>query len=451
MTLDVVQRSPFWRNILTNAGGHTVGAAIQFGLILVLPRLISIDAFAGYITALAVIAVGEMASDFGARIWATRRFALGEPAAETLLMSFLTKLAFSVVFSIGALALPFSTLTELQVLIVLLIAMLQPSTDPIMWFLRGRERLDIEAATVLSWRAICAVTLVAVAYMGGSLTMMLFGWLAWSVVRIVVEVRYRAVKPLFEGLSVAWREVTRTALLETAKECAPLGAAFVLMSLFQRIGVLLLGELGTVHDVANYGLAFSLAASAGFVATSVTVSSFPALARRVAAGDIAGAEAIARRKLKLVSALVLPICILGIVAAPFVIGLAYPKSYWPAAEILIWLMPGLYISCLNFALKYLLNALGLNWRDAATAIIGIVAFPVVAFVPAWPMLAPGAAFAWTAAETLIFIGKAAILWRDGRLPLKRIWLYAAVSVVFLVVTVAISGPLLRIAAGMIGR
>jgi O-antigen/teichoic acid export membrane protein len=451
---DVVARlrlSTFWRNIVSNAGGHAIGALLQIALILILPRILTVGEFAAYVTALALVAVAEMASDFGGRIWATRRFALGSQPADTFLLALGTKTVFSALFGLAVGLLPFNALQPQDVAIALAIAFLQPSTDPILWFLRGRERLDAEAGAVLAWRLVTASSTFGLASAGAGVTAILLAWLAGSVLRVVCEVAMTPAQPVFVGLRAAAKAVTGRRLLETFQECAPLGFAFVVMALFQRLGVFLLGETGSKQDVANYGLAFTLAASAGFLATSVTVSSFPALAKMLEMNDMTGAESVVRRKLQLIALMILPVCVAGILAGPVAIGWAYPKEYWPAAEVLVWLLPGLFMSTMNFALKYLLNALGLNWRDALTACIGVLAFPLVAFLPHWPSAVLGAAFAWTASETLVFAGKWFVLRRDGRLPLGINGFYLAAGIAFWALTLAVASDWVQAAFQLTGR
>jgi hypothetical protein len=105
---------------------------------------------------------------------------------------------------------------------------------------------------------------------------------------------------------------------------------------------------------------------------------------------------------------------------------------------------------LNFALKYLLNALNLNWRDAATALIGLLVFPLIAFSPPWPSAILGAAFSWTAAETIVFAAKLFVLRRDGRVPLHGCLRYLGISLLFWGATLSASQIIVHSAFGIVG-
>jgi len=413
----------FKRNISFNALATASGSVTQFLLILTLTRLLSVDTFASFVTASAVVAVAEMTSDFGVRIWAVRRFALGTSSGETLFLAVTAKGFFSALMALVVVLVPWQLLNHLQAALCVLVAMLQPATDPLLWFLRGKERLDVEAIAVLSWRIGNALVLGIAAWLGASLSLLLSLWLGSSLLRLFFVARLSLVRELFATTRQVVVPVVLRQGLGVVQTAFPIGLAFLLMAFYQRLGVFSLGILGDTRDVALFGVAFVLVTSAGFLATSVTVASFPSLARSIEAGALKDAEFVVRRKLKLIALLFFPSCILGALIAPWFIPIAYPASYLPAATVVIGLAPGLFISAINFSLKYLLNALHLNWLDACSVVAGVFVFITVLVLPRWNVLLDGAAFAWCGGEMAIFLTKWYILFRDGRLPVKILAVY----------------------------
>jgi hypothetical protein len=84
-----------------------------------------------------------------------------------------------------------------------LVAATQPGTDPFLWFLRAKERLDAEAVVVLISRVVMALSMIAAALLGCHLTTLLVIWLTCNVLRILIESRLKIVQPLFEGAVTA--------------------------------------------------------------------------------------------------------------------------------------------------------------------------------------------------------------------------------------------------------
>lgn len=403
----------YTRNILSNAGATAIGSAVQLILMLGLVRWLSVPDFAVFVTATAIVGFGEMASDFGVRIWSTRQFATRASSEGILGPALLSKAIFSVLSVLVILLLPFQHMTPPQVLLAALIACTQPSTDPLLWYLRGKERLDIEAAITLSWRIGNAITVGLGAMLNGDVTLLLGLWLFSNIVRGFFEWRKSHMldltnAPLFDGAGIG------SQVLSVIRLSFPLGVAFLVMAIYQRMGVLILGEISTPETVAFFGVAFTLVTSAGFVATSITVSSFPRLVRTVKGKDWERLGEITNQKLVLVMAVFFPTCFLGMFVAPWVIRTLYPETYSTSAIAMIALLPGLYISTINFALKYLMNVLNYNWMDVISVCIGMLVFTfsLIGFKEQNLLLTAG--IAWGIGETAIFAIKWAVLRSDKR-------------------------------------
>lgn len=404
----------FYRNIISNAGATAVGSMAQLLLILVLSRLLDITAFAVFITSTAVVGFSEMASDYGVRMWATQRFALKKAPEQIFRTALAVKTSFSLLLVIAILLLPFEMLSIEQALVISLIACTQPSTDPLLWYLRGKERLDVEAAITLSWRIGNVVIIAVLANLTGDVTHLLIAWLFSNLTRIAVEWRI----PLVRGVKVAGDEADQAVglskVMSVAGQVLPIGTAFIIIAIYQRLGVLILGEISVAETVAHFGAAYTLAASVGFVATSITASSFPKLARAVDSSDWNNATAVASQKLQLVMMLIMPVCVLGILIAPWVIELLYPSSFSPATVAMKALLPGLYISCINLSLKYLMNALNHNWADVVSVVLGMTVFVVLVFSARNEELLLITGLAWGLGELAIFLVKWAVLRKSSQ-------------------------------------
>jgi O-antigen/teichoic acid export membrane protein len=301
-----------------------------------------------------------------------------------------------------------------QILLCVAIAATQASTDPLLWFLRGRERLDVEAIIVLIYRLLNAAFLCTVIFFTRSINWLLLGWLASNVVRMACESLLPQTRLLVQS---TYRKFIFDfiAIKKAITLSLPVGIAFLLIALYQRLGVFALGIRGDLYTVADYGVAFTLVAPAGFLATSITVSAFPRLVRAVEANDFAAASIFVRKKLMLISAIFVPCCLVGLLVSPIIIYLLYGARYQSAGILMVLMLSGLYISSITFALKYTLNCVHLNWWDAISVSVGIVVFLAITFSAPRGQQAQYAAAAWCIGEGVSFLVKSFALRRDGRI------------------------------------
>ncbi|MFP7753268.1 lipopolysaccharide biosynthesis protein [Thermodesulfobacteriota bacterium B35] len=410
--------SVFRRNVLSNAGATAIGSLTQLALVAILSRLLDIASFATYISAVAFIGVFEIASDFGTRVWATREFSITAQGSDILLPAIGSKLLYSGIFTLFVLWVPLQNLTFVDTILCLLIASLQPPTDPLLWYLRGRERLDLEAIFTLYSRVGGAMVIALFVFLGCSVTTGLAGWIIVILSRIMLETCTPEVKSLLATTRIASWSLAK--LKSVAINAFPVGLAFLLMAFYQRLGVLSLGQLSDATDVAMYGAAFTLTAPAGFLAVSITAASFPSLSRAMAAAKYQEVRRIVQRKIFIISAVFFPLCALGILLAPWALPLFYGNRFQASATIMMLLLPGLYISTVNFALKYVLNAARRNWADAGSALVGVVVFLLMIIVPFNKQLSLVAGVAWGVGELAIFVIKVAVLARYSKIPVSFI-------------------------------
>jgi O-antigen/teichoic acid export membrane protein len=178
-----------------------------------------------------------------------------------------------------------------------------------------------------------------------------------------------------------------------------------LMTLFIRLGVIVIKFMGDNASVAIFGTAFSMVASAGFVAMSVTIAYFPRLVRNLQNSNRHGAAAIIRQKVNMVTLVYGTLCTLGIVLAPPVVSLLFGKKFAASGWLMVPMMPVLYISCINVPLKYALNAMEYNWADTLSVALGIGMLFMVFWQIKIGTLPQIGVMAWGMGEFTIFVSK----------------------------------------------
>lgn len=406
-------RSGFARNILSNAGGNAIHSVVQLGLLFVLFRVFNDAQYAAFLLSTFVVGLLEMASDFGTRIWATRQFSFATESRFILRRSVACKLIFTVVSAAVFALVPSNSLDTIAFVLCALIASTQPSTDPLLWLLRGRERLDIEAGVVLTCRLAVAVAMVAAAVSGFSLHTLLLIWLTGNILRITAESRLSVVQ---QSLCTETDSgIDQPRLLQTLTYVVPIGAAFVLTCLFQRATIFLLDVYSTPQDVKFYGTAFKLVSTSGFIATSIFVSSFAALSRAIEATDTHEIRRVIRRKFLLVTAIFFPVCAGGIILSGSLGRFIDQPNLKPIVDTIVLLMPGLYLSCVNMGLKYTLNAFELNWHDFAAVVAGLIALAVITIWHGTLTWTQAAAFGWCTGESTLLLIRLVVLRLNGGL------------------------------------
>lgn len=399
----------FLRNVLSNAGGNALNSVLQLGLLLLLSRMLGSATYAAWLTAGSIIAIGECASDFGTRLWAVRAFA-GTADATSVLRQCLWNKLFYTCCALAVLSLlPLNTLAVSELLMALAVAATQPSTDPLLWFLRGKDRLDVEAGLVLSGR-LCMVGLVAAAgWFQLPLEWLLSCWLLCNVSRMTMTWRLPICNPLSQAPSGGSVRTGVRQICNGVMDVFPIGASLVLAPFFTQAALLTLSVQGTDHDVNVFGTAFKLVIAAGFVGTSVVVSSFARLSESVHDGDVERIQKIVNQKCGLLTRVMLPICILGMMFSVPVSNLLLTTELSAVGTAMILLIPGLYLSCVNMAGKYTLNACGRNWLDVVSMLVGFVAFAAIYFLLtsmtqfSWMTSVWLAATCWISSELVVLI------------------------------------------------
>jgi O-antigen/teichoic acid export membrane protein len=273
--------------------------------------------------------------------------------------------------------------------------------------------LDVEAVAVLVNRLTVAAVTVILVVAGGTMEAVLTGWFLCNALRIVAETSLDIMRPLFvvHHTRSPWSfSQWRGIIVATV----PLGSSLFCMSMFHRVGILVLNAIGTSTDVAVFGTGYRFASAASFVAMSIGVSMYPGLVRAVDRNDVQDANKIIRAEIVAITAFFFPVCALAIATLPTLMQWAYSGELSVSGWVMVILMPGLYVSAINIGTKFTLNAFQLNWYDTASVVAGIVSSLSV-LVAAYDIpLYYRAALAWGAGELMLFAFKLLVLWRHHR-------------------------------------
>ncbi len=402
----------FGRNILSNASGNALISALQLGLLCVLFRIMSDVEYAAFLTAGFLVGLLEIASDYGGRLWATREFSVSSAPRSVLKQSIGLKLFYTLVTGLGLSLLPLSTLTLNGFVLSILIAATQPGTDPFLWYMRGRERLDVEAVVVLVSRLTIVIGMAVAALAGLGLIELLWVWLAGNLIRIAIESRLPISRPLFERTDSAAANLEP--IHRTIAAVFPLGTALVLTCVFQRTSLYLLENFATVHEYKIYATAFKFVNTSGTIATSIFVSSFAPLTRAIEAHNADAIRAVVRRKMVLVTVVFLPVCVLGILLIVPVSGLFSSNSLTSVASVMVLLMPGLYVSCVNMGLKFTLNAYELNWHDVLAVLLGLTTLLLATVFHGNTSWWTAGALGWFVGEATLLVSRLSLLYNSKK-------------------------------------
>ncbi|MEZ6125913.1 MAG: lipopolysaccharide biosynthesis protein [Planctomycetaceae bacterium] len=392
-------RSQYLINIVSNAGGNSLNAVIQLLVLLLLARWLSTSAYASWLKAGVLIGFAEVASDFGIRWWAVRRMAADSSPQPAFAAAFIGKLLWTMLSILTLTVIPLGFLSTTELLLCVLVAATQPGTDPALWYLRSRERLDIEAVLLLAGRVLTAVLLIASARSQVSLTGLLAVWMICNVIRLLLTLSLPVCRPLLSVRSLP----ALSGVVVCLREAFPIGVSLLLAPLLTQAALTFVSLVGTDADVTEFGTAFKLVIAAGFVGTGIVVSSFAGMSRAARDEDRSAAAAHLRTMLLIMTGAVGTLCLAGILLSRPVAAWLLPERLAAAGGLMIALMPGLYLSCVNMAAKFALNAFDRNWSDVHCMLCGFAVFAMSCGLLSSLPLAIHAAVSWTVTEAAVLI------------------------------------------------
>lgn len=394
------------RNSVLMVGGTLAARLSAFLAAIVAVRLLVPEAFAVVVLAQAAVAYLSMVLDFGLTLVGMREVAR-DPASLHRTMGAILLIRSAVAVVGLALTAAVAQLLGLgpsasAVLMIFAVATTIAALD-LSWILQGLQRMGLRAFVVAGtaflnltllivflsvWRNPIAV---AVAYLVATVVVV-------TASAVLVVRTYGA--PSFPRLSVVQGLVLAA---------IPLGLGSLLAQVYYNFDILLLGAIRPLSEVAVYGAVYKIILGLLMLAGTYGMVCLPAYAAAHAKSD-ATFRRILQRNVRLLSSFILPIVILGTLAAESLAVGFFGEPYRAGGGPLAVLMWSVALSFVSSTLTYALAAAGHSWYLTGAALGGAIVNVAInlILIPRFGML--GAAWATVAAELTVLL----IVWRASR-------------------------------------
>lgn len=394
------------RNSILMVGGTLAARLSAFLAAIVAVRLLVPEAFAVVVLAQAAVAYLSMILDFGLTLVGMREVAR-EPASlkRTMGAILLIRVAVAVVglaLTVGIGLLLGLSANALAVLLMFAVATAIAALD-LSWILQGLQRMGLRAFVVAGTAALnLALLLIFLAIWRDPLAVAFAFLVATSVVV--------AASAVLVVRSYGLPALPRLTILQPLVLAAvPLGLGSLLAQVYYNFDVLLLGAVRPLTEVATYGAVHKIVLGLLMLAGTYGVVCMPAYAAAHAKSE-ATFRRILQRNVRLLSSFILPVVILGTLAAESVAVVIFGEAYRAGGGPLSILLWSVALSFVSSALIYALAAAGHGWyltgASAAGAIVNVALNLVL--VPRYGML--GAAWAAVAAELVVLL----VVWNASR-------------------------------------
>jgi O-antigen/teichoic acid export membrane protein len=338
------------RSIAANSAALAIAQllvkALGVGVVFVLTRAVSVEAYGRYAFAIAFAAMFLPLADPGADFHTTRMVSRHpERASDYLGASLALKTVLLPLLALASLGVAWFTghrgETLLLVVCAVLAIWLLVMCSSYLAVLRGMRRMDYEAWFLIVTRVVAvALTLLALALGRGVLTV--------GVIQVVANAVGLPLVMLYAArVGIAPR---RARLLALGRELLtggiPYAATGLLVLVYFRVDMLMLSQMRGERSVGFYGAGTNLMFSA-FIASQVLVSAlFPVIARSRSLAD-PEARAVGRRAMSLSLLMSLPFAVGAWLVGGPVLALLYGPVYATAAPALTFLMltlPWLFVN-----------------------------------------------------------------------------------------------------------
>lgn len=199
----------------------------------------------------------------------------------------------------------------------------------------------------------------------------------------------------------------------------PIAASALLVAVIHRAGTLILAMRWARAEVGFYGAAFFLAMAAVMLVQAFGQSLFPLMCRHFARGSFSELRRTLGAGLRFATTLILPLTVVGILAAPDVIELVYGPAYLPAARMFQVLMGAVFLVAVNTVFGRGLWAVGREKQYLAVVAVQGTATVLTAALLVGRWGGVGAACSLFAGELMGLAGYAWCLSKVVRVPVER--------------------------------
>jgi O-antigen/teichoic acid export membrane protein len=411
----------FFRNFLSSAGGSIVLLVSHLLITVVLARVWAEGEFGRFTLASTLIFCLELIADFGLRMWAIQHLAISSNTRQSFRNIRAARLLLSILTVGISLVAPLNALSLRELLLCGLVAVTQPTVDPALWLLRAKEKLYVESVVVAVWRVISFAVFALIAFLGWRLEALLVAWLVANGLRGVVALCL----PAFHEIAGALTPGPGVTLRESwavIRGAFPFGICILLVNVSHRIPLFLVEQVGTASDLALFGLTTRLLYAFSFVASSITMATFPSLMKSVHEREKETADRLFERGLRYISWIMFAIGVAGIPASRFLIAPVFGQNYQPTGRMVGLMLPIAMTMSLNYYLGYLLTNLQSRVLEIATSLAGMIILISVVLTTTQLRLELRVALGWMLAESVKLAFRSWVIARmtgfGGYWPLK---------------------------------
>lgn len=349
------------RNLASHGSANLILALLQMAILATFARTLSVSVLADYILAVASIALFEVVSDFGARHWAIRELSKHDTRDcfhQTLKLKALFSGLALIAGIVTLLATKQSVLTSI---LIVLIAITQSASDPMLWRLRALQHMQYEAQILVLNRLMISCGVIVSGVYFASITGMLCVWLSCNLLRIIYELSQSASICRWPAYPVSEPDrndariqtASRANLATLASATLWIGFSVTTYALYYRIGILYLEQTNSDSVIATFGLFFSLASAATIASNTLANVYYPRVSRAVVGNDVLEISKQLRQLLSIFGVLFICGGTLGVFVADWVVKV-YAGDNYAGTDYLLHLIPWIYLtglaSCLRMAL-----------------------------------------------------------------------------------------------------
>lgn len=319
------------RNMTMQSGSQAVGMVLGLASTYVLARHLGPESFGGFTYLFSFIYIFLALSDLGTSMTLLREVSQTPSRTAELVQSILgLRLVLSVVslligYVVVAL-LPLPAAYKLSLRVFLLILPIQAFQTPSV-ILQARLQMGRGSVVEIANRLTGFVLMMLSVWSGHGLLFVTLSLVCGEIVGVVAVglFTYRVAKPWPRFDLTLWTHLVRISL--------PLSGNAVLVALLNKFDALMLQALGNLTQVGYYGSAYRLPNLIERVPTLAMATLFPVMSR-LAVSDPIALRRLYRRTLFGLAALVVPMLIIVIGLAPWIVRAWFGPEYAPVVPLL---------------------------------------------------------------------------------------------------------------------
>jgi O-antigen/teichoic acid export membrane protein len=357
-------------NTAAQIGVRVALAGVSVVNMALLARAFGVADFGVWTAAFAYVGLFSFLTDLGLNQIATQRMA-SEPERESewlgALLALRTALSLAAL-AVCLLAIPLLADTDGLRLVAAVLALNIVVTVPnsLMAVFQSRLRAGVHLSLLVVQGLLWTLTILVLYLVEADIVAFAVGFnvvaLAVGALQLFVTRRFAAIA-VRRGRAL-WRELTRVSV--------PLGIAGVFITIYYKIDSILLIAIAGPEEAGAYGAAYRFLDPLLFIPGAVMASLFPVVAA-VYDRDRARVERLVQGALEYLAMISLPVFGGSLVLSGALVAAIFGPEFARAAAVLPLLMAAFVSICLGFLAGYIAPVVGLQWRYALYAGVGVVA------------------------------------------------------------------------------